>query len=126
MTTDRLTEIEQRLAAATEYPWVIWEDLTDGGFVHVGDLAGVIPEGEMATEDGVEVNPTAKCYIREDAELIAHAPADLAALVKFARAVEDAEKNWRRRGHVRFQNDVRFRSEVLAARRALTEALEQP
>ena len=44
---------------------------------------------------------------------------DMQDLLAFARAVEDAEKVWRHRGHVRFQNDIHFRTSVLKARREL-------
>lgn len=60
-------------SAATDGPWAIWEDLKDGGFVHVGDEAGVIPEGAMATSEDGPFNPTAKCYVRPDATAIVDA-----------------------------------------------------
>ena len=92
MTLPRLTDIEQRAQNATEGPWRIWEDLTDGGFIHVGDEAGVIPEGEISTPDGIEVNPVAKCYIEPDADFIAHSRADIPALTAAIRAVLELHK----------------------------------
>lgn len=75
--SDRLSEIEGRLAAATPGPWecdgptasVAYEVVSPGGFGAVGAI--------VATD-----------AIEEDAELIAHAPADLAALMGFVREVD--------------------------------------
>ena len=50
-------------------PWAIWPDLTEGGFVHVGNAGGVIPEGEFAIEG--EHNLVAKVYTPELAHYIA-------------------------------------------------------
>lgn len=63
-TPDRLADIEARLAVATPGPWE------------------VVDYEVMATDIDI-----ADCQTLADAELIAHAPADLAALVAFARRV---------------------------------------
>lgn len=84
----RLAEIEARLAAATPGPWGVDHD-DEGVFndtcVVQGNYGWVAsgpdsryPAYDEDTEQG-----------RADAELIAHAPADLAALVEFARRVEE-------------------------------------
>jgi hypothetical protein len=67
---DRLSEIEERLANATPGPWVV-----EG----LGDWVGPI---------GIPVAPDDGGLTVPDAELIAHAPADLAALVAVVREVE--------------------------------------
>ena len=83
---DRLSEIEERLANATPGPWKAY-GTTVAAVTGPGDCGGcsglISPEHEPS------------CYWSEiagagepDAELIAHAPADLAALVAFAREIE--------------------------------------
>ena len=52
----------------TEERWAIWWDLHEGGFVHVGNAGGVIPEGEICVEG--EHNPVAKVYTPELADFI--------------------------------------------------------
>ena len=54
---------------ASDQPWAIWADLTDDGFVHVGELSGVIPDGQSSIEG--EHNPVAKVYTDEQAAYIA-------------------------------------------------------
>jgi hypothetical protein len=70
-----LDDIEQRLAAATPGPWSMEnvQRMPDG-------LPGLYADIEPMIAGGVD--PL-------DAELIAHAPTDLAALVAFARTVSD-------------------------------------
>lgn len=60
--------LEQAERGATE-TWTFWRDITEGGFVHVGDVNGVIPDGADCTPDEVEINPVAKFYADPDAEL---------------------------------------------------------
>jgi len=73
----RIDEIEARLAAATPGPWA---EGYDAGWTVDQDL---YPDGiEIAAMTDQEGDQG-----RRDASLIAHAPADLAALVKFARDV---------------------------------------
>lgn len=70
-------------------PWAIWRDLTDGGFVHVGNLEGIIPEGETVTPDDAEPNAIAKCYTPEIAEHIAaFDPPTVRALITRLREAE--------------------------------------
>lgn len=70
-------------------PWTIWPDLKEGGFVHVGNADGVIPEGEMATAEDAEPNPIAKCYTPEIAEFVAAAdPKTILALIDRAEKGE--------------------------------------
>ena len=81
-----LDAIKARLAAATPGPWAIWHDLDHQGFTTVGDAdsyAEILANGECE-----ESNPTAHVYVEEDANLIAHAPADLAALVAEVERLE--------------------------------------
>ena len=85
---NRLNEIEARTNAATEGPWAPWRD-QDGaphmnGLLMVGNADAVIPEGEFWVED-VDINPVAHTYLPEDREFIAHARADVPALVAVAR-----------------------------------------
>lgn len=70
----RLEQIEQRLAAATPGPWELGKvtPMPDGWPGFYADVEPNIGGG---------LDP-------QDAELIAHAPADLAALLAFARRVE--------------------------------------
>lgn len=77
-----LDAIEARIAAATPGPWTAtyedadrWTSITGEGYSIDGDLWVVCPE--VATCEG-ELGP--------DADLIAHAPEDLAALVAEVRA----------------------------------------
>lgn len=74
--SDRLSEIEGRLAAATPGPW---EAVTDND--RRSKEHSVWSEGSSDyVAEWVATRP--------DADLIANAPADLAALVKFAREVQ--------------------------------------
>lgn len=76
-----LNEIEARLAAATPGPWEIDED----GDVQ-GRRRGMYPDPEL--------DPIVTCSAErpEDTNLIAHAPADLAALVAVVREVEQVHQ----------------------------------
>lgn len=87
-----LTERREKHDAATDGAWAIWEDLTEGGFVHVGDEAGVIPEGQMTTSEDGPFNPTAKCYVRPDAEFIVDAKVTLPRLLAAVEAVVELHK----------------------------------
>ena len=71
---DRLREIEERLASATPGPWEI-------------GVVEPMPDGWPGAYAAVEPN-IAGGLDPLDAELIAHAPADLAALVAVVREVE--------------------------------------
>jgi hypothetical protein len=85
---DRLTQIEERLANATPGPWV------DGMGTHGNPADG--PEFcEVRTEPADErtrgitiAELPLEQQAAQDAELIAHAPADLAALVAVVREVK--------------------------------------
>lgn len=77
-TTDRLAEIEARLSAATPGPWIAEYSGEQGNCV--------IPSDAQSTREAVCV--TRLYHQQADAELIAHAPADLAALVAVVREVE--------------------------------------
>ena len=85
-----LDELEAKARAASAWGgWAIWPDLTEGGFVHVGNEGGVIPEGETATADDAEPNPIAKAYTLEIAEFIAAAdPATVLSLIARVRTIE--------------------------------------
>lgn len=88
MTLD-LDALEAAARAADRWgAWAIWRDLTDGGFVHVGNLEGIIPEGETVTPDDAEPNAIAKCYTPEIAEHIAafDPPTVLALIAKLREA----------------------------------------
>lgn len=74
-TTDRLAEIETRLSAATPGPWEHVERQFD---------AGRIREHSVETHHHVIADDLSL----NSAELIAHAPTDLAALVAVVREVE--------------------------------------
>lgn len=88
--TLNLDDLEAAARAADYWgPWAIWRDLTDGGFVHVGNLEGVIPEGETVTPDDAEPNAIAKCYTPEIAEHIAtFDPPTVLALIARLREAE--------------------------------------
>lgn len=83
--TDRLGEIEARANAATEGPWAVRGDEDYGYEVHGQREASSIP--------GVW-RPTEVCSPGEErnAEFIAHARADVPALVAALRAVLDLHK----------------------------------
>lgn len=54
---------ELRKVAEVTFPceeWAIWTDVKDGGYVHVGNAQGVIPDGEFTTPDDAEPNLVAK------------------------------------------------------------------
>lgn len=78
--TDRLDEIDERLANATPGPWI--------------ESANLHPDGSMDYGIATEHDEADVCTFphtpqgSEDMELVAHARDDLAALVKFAREVE--------------------------------------
>lgn len=81
--TDRLTEIEARLKAATPGPWVVeradWQNLVRREGKGPGrNIASVGGTSALGHNGGA------------DADLIAHAPADLALLVRIVRSVADA------------------------------------
>ena len=85
-----LAELERLAKAANCWGrWAIWPDLKEGGFVHVGNADGVIPDGETATREDAEPNPIAKCYTPEIAEFIAALDPDtVLALVERVREAE--------------------------------------
>ena len=60
--------IRETAQAATEGPWAIWDDLSDHGYVTVGDAQGVLTDERPFTE---ECNPVAHVYAQEDADHIA-------------------------------------------------------
>lgn len=95
MTPDRLAEL--RAVAEAAFPvedWAIWEDLTEGGFVHVGNARGVIPEGEIATSEDAEPNPVAKAYTPElGAHIATFDPPTVLSLIA-ALEVEAAGVDW--------------------------------
>lgn len=72
----RLDEIEARLAAATPGPWE----------------ADAL-EGNLDAANGTRV-ANVGWWSDTDADIIAHAPADLAALVEFARLIEAANDRY--------------------------------
>lgn len=91
--SDRLSEIEARLAAATPGPWEADTYPVRKRSSKTGRVLAYRPED--GTRGSVSVVPSDGVYgvmDGPDAELIAHAPADLAALVKFAREVERLHK----------------------------------
>lgn len=71
---DWISEIEDRLAAATPGPWEIDNDGVNGKIASVGPVYGY-------DYDSLEITA-------DDADLIAHAPADLARLVAEVRRLE--------------------------------------
>lgn len=75
--SDRLSEIEGRLAASESAAGTNWE--VGGLTVHGGYAAVATDALDVSTDEHLP---------EECAELFAHAPTDLAALVKFARAVK--------------------------------------
>lgn len=80
--SDRLSEIEARLAAATPGPW------EEG---HRWVFADPTDPDEEANPIGI-----AHRVALNDVGLIAHAPADLSALVEFARQVKaSVTSSWR-------------------------------
>jgi hypothetical protein len=78
--TDRLDEIEGRLNAATDGPWTARQDFIDGG---VPDCSKTLNGGER----GDYIGTIALRYDgAADAEFIAAAPTDMAALLGALRA----------------------------------------
>lgn len=79
--SDRLSEIEERIAAATPGVWKLWgmDVLADQDGTSDVDTAVPVATTRML------IDGKPRTF---DAELVAHAPTDLAALVKFAREVE--------------------------------------
>lgn len=90
MTDLDLAALRQKAEAANWWgAWAIWPDLTEGGFTHVGNEGGVIPEGEIATSEDAEPNPIAKCYTPEIGSFIASAnPEVMLALLDRVEAAE--------------------------------------
>lgn len=83
---DRIGEIEQRLKAATPWPWSIgcgvsvrsaWaiEDLSGNRLINLDISANVDSDGKTG-------------QVEEDLELISHAPSDLAYLLARVKALE--------------------------------------
>lgn len=136
----QLDEIEKRANAAAEWGgWAIWEDLRDGGFVHVGNLDGVIPDGQIATEEDAESNPIAQCFTREIAEHIASMDPDstLALLAEVRRlrtwkseamqVLSEWEQTWEEAGSpgkLGQSKAVALREEIAALRSQLAEVRE--
>jgi hypothetical protein len=77
--SDLLSEIEERLANATPGPWDWVPSAVEGG----SHVLGVVGESGFPV---LRTSPYAPPRQR-DADLIAHAPADLAALVAVVREV---------------------------------------
>lgn len=91
----RLDEIEARLAAATPGPWRA--DQCGGGEESFSG-SWVCPGGHA---NGVWSNPAERDVLRDetslsspDAELIAHAPEDIAALLAVVKAVRTKAEDW--------------------------------
>ena len=78
MTGDRVAEIRERLEAATGGPWSR-EDFVDVDQDGAYDLANVT--APAPDEPDIAVQGVALGILRPDADLIAHAPADLAYLL---------------------------------------------
>lgn len=83
-TSEKHEAARARCAMATEGPWAPWldQDGTDhmNGMLMVGNADAVIPDGAEWV-DGVDVNPVAHVYTPEDRAFIAHARADIPALL---------------------------------------------
>jgi len=89
----RLDEIKARLAAATPAPWVPSKNYggvvnpeleTECGCDHGPDK----PMGERTCTEVYGGRLVCESCLRPDAELIAHAPADIATLLRVAEAAE--------------------------------------
>lgn len=113
MTDEQLREIEQRLQAATPGPWTVKPDIrpdvvTDymvrtehgqGGYCDEGQITtgrtyGVIRDGskhvaELAKNYGKGNSVPGDAF--NDADLIAHAPTDIAALIAEVRRLRDEQ-----------------------------------
>lgn len=96
----RLEEIEARLSAATPGPWFVAEQPFDDRSTAVyGDNTAQVacdPHGARfiadcdVTMEWTEGEPDQSVFDRANAELIAHAPTDLAWLVERVRELEGA------------------------------------
>lgn len=81
----RLDAIAQRLAAATPGEWEVYDP--NEGSVH-GALWSVANDAYHNPSSDEAFGAYVECGGRADADLIAHAPADLAALLAVARAAQ--------------------------------------
>ena len=101
--TDRLNEIEARANAATEGPWTPDEytEVDPDGFYELSRVIAPDPDGD----DWCAIGVVHTGILRPDAEFIAHARADVPALVAALRAVlelhkpgEGSSQGWTLRG----------------------------
>lgn len=100
LTPEQRAELRQVARGAfPQEEWATWEDLKDGGFVHVGNARGVIPDGEIATAEDAEPNPVAQVYTPELAKHIAtFDPPTILALLDHITQLErerDELRGWR-------------------------------
>lgn len=95
-TPARLAEL--RAVAEAAFPvedWAIWSDLKEGGFVHVGNAQGVIPEGQFVTAEDAEPNPVAKAYTPElGAHIATFDPPTVLALIAALEAETAEVEMW--------------------------------
>ena len=87
---DRLNEIEARANAATEGPWAPDEytEVDPDGFYELARVIAPDPDGD----DWCAIGVVHTGILRPDAEFIAHARADVPALVAALRAVLDLHR----------------------------------
>jgi len=114
-----IESIKARLDAASESPWVEWTDCLEQGYIVVGNEDGALTEERPFTEDA---DFYALVCIHEDADLIAHAPTDLRALLKVAEAAADIFKD--RTGQVEIAAAGMNRMNALRAALAELEGME--
>ena len=89
---DRLNEIEARANAATEGPWAPDEytEVDPDGFYELSRVIAPDPDGDGWCAIGVVHTG----ILRPDADFIAHARADVPALVAALRAVLELADRW--------------------------------
>ena len=89
---DRLNEIEARANAATEGPWAPDEytEVDPDGFYELARVIAPDPDGD----DWCAIGVVHTGILRPDAEFIAHARADVPALVAALRAVLELADRW--------------------------------
>lgn len=115
-TIDRADLRAKAEAAFPGEPWAIWTDLTDGGYLHVGNAQGVIPAGAICTSDDTEPNLVAKVCTPDLADHIAafDPPTALALLdaLDAAEAKAADQRQYKREAHQLIERIIREVSEA--------------
>lgn len=122
--TDRLAEITARLDAATEGPWEPYDSNEGTEYLPMWSVAN--DDYHNPREDGVAFGASIECGEKADAELIAHAPADLAHLLSLAEQLQGQAASWQERFEdvrTELHRQLAAKDKLLAGRQELIDRL---